>query len=287
VASRANTRKQNDIAKELDAAYAEWHAANDKIRGHLGASVIGHKCARHAWYAFRWAWLTQHKGRMLRLFDRGHDEEHRIRKWLEIAGHTVVDRHPETGAQFKFHDHGGHFSGSCDGYVSAEGRLPVPKDRGWGTLEDKTHSDKSFSTLLDKGVLQSKLLHYVQSQLYMKYFKTLWTLYFPVNKNDDDIEPQIIWHKPEVADYHSDIARRVIASPTPPPRISENSSWWVCKMCDYRDICHHDKEPKRTCRMCEYSSPVEDGQWHCGLYGQIIPSKEHQMKGCEKWQPIS
>lgn len=283
MASRANTRQQNEIAKELDAAYEEWHAANEDIRGHLGASVIGHKCLRHAWYAFRWAWLTKHKGRLLRLFSRGHDEEPRIKKWLEIAGHTVVDRHPETGKQFKFTDHNGHFSGSNDGFVSPEGRLPLPKDKGWGNLEDKTHSDSSFGQLVEKGIVSSKLVHYVQAQVYMKYFRTQWTLYFPVNKNDDDIEPQIIWYKPEVADYHSDNAKQVIEANAPPPRVSENSSWWICKMCDYHEICHHDKEPKRTCRMCAYASPVEDGQWRCGMYGQIIPSREHQLAGCDRW----
>lgn len=279
-------RKQNDIARELDAAYAEWHAEQEKQRGHLGASVIGHECKRHIWYSFRWAWLEKHKGRMLRLFSRGHEEEHRIKKWLEIAGHTVVDVDPDTGKQFKFTDHAGHFSGSNDGFVSPDGRLPLPKDKGWGNLEDKTHSEKSFASLLKKGIVQSKIRHYVQSQIYMKYFRTQWTLYFPVNKNNDDIEPLVLFYKPEVAQYHSDLARDIICATTPPPRITENSSWWVCKLCAYHDICHHDKEPKRTCRMCKHSAIENDGKWRCDLYGQIIPSREYELAGCARWDQV-
>lgn len=286
MASRANTRKQNDIAKELDAAYKEWREANDKIRGHLGASVLGHKCVRAVYYSFRWAWLTSHKGRMLRLFDRGHDEEHRIKKWLRIAGHEVVDRHPETGKQFQFHDHDGHMSGSCDGFVSPEGRLPLPKDNGWGLLEDKTHSDKSFSDLLKKGLAMSKISHYVQTHVYMRYFRVSWALYIPVNKNDDDIEPLVLQYKPEVGDYYSGLAKDIIYAPGPPPRVSSDPSWWVCKMCDYHDVCHHGKDPHRNCRTCQFSQPVQDGQWSCNKYGANIPTLEAQRKGCDLWDPI-
>lgn len=283
MASRANTRKQNEIAKELDAAYKEHRDANDKLRGHLGASILGNKCVRAVWYSFRWAWITSHKGRMLRLFDRGHDEENRVKLWLRIAGHEVVDRDPDTGKQFKFVDHNGHFSGSNDGFVNPHGRLPLPKDMGWGNLEDKTFNDKSFGVLLNKGIVEAKIEHYVQLHTYMKYFKTQWTLYFPVNKNDDDIEPQVLFYKPEVADYYSQRAKQVIDAHVPPDRISENSSWWLCKLCNFHDICHHNKEPKRTCRMCAYGSPVEDGQWRCGRYGKIIPTLENQLAGCDRW----
>jgi hypothetical protein len=278
-------RKQNAIAKELDAAYAEWREARDKKRGHLGASIVGHKCVRHIWYAYRWAWIEKHKGRMLRLFDRGHDEENRIKKWLEIAGHTIVDKQAN-GKQFQFTDHNGHFSGSCDGFVSPEGRLPLPQDMGWGLLEDKTHNTKSFATLLTKGIVQSKLSHYVQMHTYMKYFKVHWALYFPVNKDNDDIEPQVVLYKPEVGNYHSDLAKQIIECPKPPARISNDSSWWVCRMCAFHDICHHNKEPKKTCRMCEHSQPVKYGKWRCNLYGADIPTLEHQMAGCDNWSQI-
>ncbi len=60
-------------------------------RTHLGASEIGGKCARQAWYSFRWFGGKDFEGRMLRLFQRGHDEEHRIIRWLRAAGCEVQD----------------------------------------------------------------------------------------------------------------------------------------------------------------------------------------------------
>src|SRR5690606_58877 len=63
--------------------------AESEFRGHLGGSLIGRKCSRQLWYTFRWAGKEQFKGRMLRLFERGHKEEFRFVKYLMDVGINV------------------------------------------------------------------------------------------------------------------------------------------------------------------------------------------------------
>lgn len=99
-------------------AHPVVRAINDKLekdqedgrRNHLGASLIGRKCRRELWYSFRWATDTKHKGRMLRLFNRGHREEDRFVDWLRQVGvehypfaphDYVLAYHPESECYIK------------------------------------------------------------------------------------------------------------------------------------------------------------------------------------------
>lgn len=306
-----------DIVKLIDDARRN---RVEPIRGHLGASQIGDKCLRATWYAFRWAYIERHTGRLLRLFDRGHDEEFRFVRYLREAGaeirefakrtmyHEGSDSYGfidwddlDSGAwaecddvsederhirragprQWGFTDHDRHFGGSCDGQISWPGVLPD----GWGLLECKTHGDKSFKDLSGKGVLQSKPTHYTQMQVYMHYLGLPWGLYIAVNKNDDTLYAEIVWAKPEMAEQLKDRAGALIASPSPPQRYSDDPSWFVCRYCAYREICHYGKEPHKNCRSCAMATPGADGSWYCQLHRADIP-KEFLTKGCDQWEAI-
>lgn len=72
-------------------------------RRHVGASTIGRPCLRDGWYNHRWASRVRHDGRVLRLFDRGHEEESRMVDWLVIAGATVEELDPATVYQAYWH----------------------------------------------------------------------------------------------------------------------------------------------------------------------------------------
>lgn len=318
------------ITKEIDRASREL--LREPRRTHLGASSIGNRCIRAVWYGFRWAYDVDHIGRMRRLFNRGHEEEDRIIRWLRAAGYEVreyakrlvyhegsdsyaaldwdeplpegidyvddvsEDRwHIERAKRFDkslpkdqrlvqqwgFVDHDGHFSGSSDGKV----RGPKLPDDGWGGTEYKTHNDKSFKAVRDKGVLSAKPGHWVQMQVYMHYLKLNWCLYVAVNKNDDDIHCEIVTYRPEIAQQYVDVAKRVIDARQAPRRLSEDASWYECKFCDFREICHKGEAPERNCRSCQYAEPVADKGWRCNAYGTLIPS-DFIPKGCDNWQGI-
>lgn len=312
-----------EIKKLIDKAVEDFHA-NDAARSHMGASIIGDACLRKVWYNFRWAYQAKHQGRLHRLFDRGHEEEFRFVRYLRMAGAEVrdysqrlmyhsasnsylhldwEDRDNEAWAecedasenrlhieqaiaqgqgpkQWGFSHHEGHFAGSSDGMLRAEW-LPG----GWGLAEFKTHSYKSFKYLLDNGLIKAKPEHWVQMQIYMHYLKLPWGLYLAVNKNDDDLYPEIIPYRAEIAEGYIDRAQKLIASQVAPKRLSEDPSWFKCKFCDFREICHKDGKPQKNCRSCAYAQPVENGEWRCNKYQNNIP-KEYLPVGCDNWDPI-
>lgn len=311
------------IKQKIEAASREL--LREPRRTHLGASSIGNRCIRAVWYGFRWAYDVDHIGRMRRLFSRGHEEEDRIIRWLRAAGYEVRDYaeklwyHPGSDCylttrwdfdesewigeevedvsdsaahhaiakarkqgpkQWGFTDHEGHFAGSNDGKIRGP-HLP----EGWGGQEFKTHNDKSFKNLQSKGVLSSKPTHWVQMQVYMHYLKLPWCLYVGVNKNDDDLYFEIVTYKPEIALQYVDVAKAVIQARSAPKRLSDDPSWYECKFCDFRAICHHDDAPDRNCRSCQYAEPVADKGWSCGLYRTLIPS-DFIPVGCDSWRGV-
>lgn len=269
------------IAAEVDRVYAENHT--EKPRKHLGASVIGDECSRAVWYGFRWFKFERFGGRMLRLFQRGHAEETRIIEWLRSIGAIVYDKDPQTGKQWLTSLFGGHFGGSCDALLSNLERFHLP---GWGVLECKTHNEKSFELVKKKGVASSKLTHYIQTQIYMNRFGCAWGLYCAVNKNTDEIYFEVILAKPEMAEAYLKRALDIITVAQPPRRISNNSSWWVCKLCDFHDICHHREKaaPLKNCRTCISSVPnTEDGTWLCTTWNATIPDNVAPV-GCDEWK---
>ena len=312
------------IRKAVDEGSRQLLHSADKVRGHLGASQIGHRCARQAWYGFHWAYRGQHLGRMMRLFDRGREEEVRVIRWLRAAGYEVRDfserlcYHPGSDSytclpwdqplpegpdylddvsddpfhirratergdgpkQWGFVTHGGHFSGSNDGKIRGP-HLP----EGWGGVEFKTMNDKSFKDVSAKGVLSSKPVYWVQMQIYMRMLELDWCLFISVNKNDDEIYYEIVYLKPEMADQYIELARKIVFAKDAPPRLTDDPSWFECRYCDFREICHYEKPPHKNCRTCVFAATQEEGGWYCSKWHGVIPL-DFQLVGCDNWEPI-
>jgi len=252
------------------------------FRKHLGASIIGKPCARQLWYSFRWAKKSNHGGRILRLFQRGHEEEDRISQFLRKAGVHVLQEDPETGEQFRIVDHDGHFGGSLDSLLFDTPEYPLQ----WILGEYKTHSDKSFKKTAKQGVEESKYEHFVQMQIYMHYRELPAALYIAVNKNDDDLYMPIVEYDEEVALRYIDRAHFIIHSPDTPERIKNASpGWFICRFCDYTDICFHGADKEQHCRTCIHADPIENGAWICQKYNYHL-TPEQQKKGCADYNVL-
>lgn len=214
--------------------------------------------------------------------------------------YAVAARRGVSVQQWGFTDHSGHFSGSGDGIITAMLEMDGP-----GLFECKTHGEKSFielagkledwrkhvtapdkSPFTGKGVITAKIEHYVQMQLYMHYLNLKWALYAAVCKNTDDLYFEVIYYKSEVAEAYVDRAAAIIAARHPPARISQDPSWWECRFCDFREICHRGQAPQKNCRSCIYAAPVDNGQWMCDKYHQIIPP-DFIRQGCDGWEPLA
>lgn len=276
--------------RTLDAINAALEAAQEREhRSHLGASILGRKCAREIWYHFRWAAKELFEGRMLRLFDRGQREEERFAEWLRMAGAEVwthdesQPRKPDgTFPQYRISGWGGHFGGSLDGVGRGIPDLPP------GTpflCEFKTHNDKSFKVLVEDGLCASKPEHFAQCQTYMFRMGLPWALYLGINKNDDSIFPELIQANPTEGERLFNRAGEIINSETPPPRIATSPRMiaYACRFCTFKDICHGGAEPEHNCRTCQFSRMGDGGKWFCGVFNAEL-SKEAQHAGCQSWK---
>jgi hypothetical protein len=245
--------------------------AETEHRRHLGASVMGKDCARAIWYGFRWASVRAFGSRMLRLFGRGHMEEARFVQILESVGATVWTR-DEAGNQFRANwTDSVHTGGSVDA-VAQDGVPEIPPGEPY-LGEFKTHNVKSFERLVVEGLVTAHWAHYVQAQLYMHALELDWGLYLGICKNDDALHAEIIRPDPALVSRTQKKAKLLLLADKPPARISEDRTFWKCKICDHHGVCHVGKAPERNCRTCAYSSVTLDG-WTCGGNFPNIGTKE-------------
>ncbi len=270
----------------VDAIFAKREELQDDgWRHHLGASLLGEKCERSLWYSFRWATRTRHAGRMLRLFETGQLEEARFVADLRSIGVEVYEYDESgdwlenlyrKGRQIEVRDPFGHVGGSLDAIIRGIPEAP----KSWHVAEFKTHNNKSFNLLLKDGVLKAKPRHYTQMQTYMHLLGVERFFYLGKNKDTDALYTERGHYDAEFAIRALAKGNRVVNSPRPPSRISEDPSWFECRFCDHHAVCFDGARPERHCRSCINSTPVEGGTWACEASGSAEIPKDFQKVGC-------
>lgn len=256
-----------------------YRGKEDPFRFHLGASGIGKSCARAIWYNFRWATKPNFDGRILRLFNRGHLEEPRVMASLMLIGCQIWAA-DENGKQYKVKGHRGHFGGSTDGVGLG---IPDMPDTPM-LLEVKTAADKYYKIMVANGVESEKMEHFAQMQIYMGKMGLTHALYIVVNKNTDDYYMEIVPYDQAWHDRYDLRAGMIIDATEPPPKINKSPSWYECKFCDHKPVCHGKELPCKNCRTCSNIQVQDNGEWYCHILDteldvQSIP-RETQLQGC-------
>ncbi len=246
------------------------------FRSHLGASQIGKPCHRAIWYDFRWSRESDHDARMLRLFERGHQEEARMGTYLRRAGITLYQVDSNYGKQFTFSDFGGHMGGSMDGALHQVPDAP----KVWHVWECKTFSKKSFDTLAANGVRIAKNEHWAQMQCYMHWSGMQRALYTAICKDDDRLHIERIDYDEEAANALIFKASSIIFSPTPPERLGGSDSV-ECRWCEHKAMCHEQGVPAINCRTCTHSTPEPSGDWSCARRPDPLTDAQ-QRAGCRE-----
>jgi len=262
-------------------AIVRWYEnKKQEHRAHMGASIIGHPCARFIWLTWRWASTPKFAGRILRLFDTGKREEPRLLEELRSIGVQVWDKDPETDEQWRVSACNGHFGGSLD--AVARGLPEAPKTPA--VLEFKTHNAKSFADLLAKKLQASKPQHFDQMQIYMGLMQLERGLYLAVNKDTDELYSEWVYFDKEHFEQTIDYAQGLIDMLAPPERISNDPAHWQCKGCMHHHVCHGDAAAEANCRTCAHASPIAQGAWQCTLpeanWRDKTLSESHQASGC-------
>jgi hypothetical protein len=265
----SNPNERQTLAAQIKNEINEWctHKYKSGHREHLGASIMGETCSRKIWYIFRWCKEQQIDGRLQRLFQVGHNAEPRFVEYLEGVGFKVYTRDASTNEQFRILGVCGHYGGSVDALASynEEAFICEFKTNGTGV---------GFTNVEAQGLQKAKPVHWAQMCQYGYKLQIKYGLYLIENKNDSDITIQIVELDWKYGQQLENKAKDVIEAKYPPQRISEQPSYYECKWCQFRDICHYNEPVDNNCRSCKNAVPVENAQWQCIKFNCLIPKEE-------------
>ena len=221
--------------------------AEQKTRGYIGASLLGHACERRIWLDWKAGGTkppTQNlaktelleQGKREEKFDRGRHEESRLIKALQGAGYFLVDR------QLSFSAFEGNFKGHVDGIILDEAKNKY-------VLEIKSCQERYFKAASKNGVQKTWHTYYVQCQMYMHFFDIGKTLFLAVNKNNGEIYQEILNRDEEeiannllkitrIISHGDNIPATLVANDAPPPKMP-------CQYCEFVNFCYPEWEKNK------------------------------------------
>ena len=264
------------------AAYVEA-MQEQRSRGYLGASAIGDVCDRKLWMSFRWVKRGFIEAPGLFRINDGHRGEQVVADLLRGVPGINLSTEKEPGVQHSFEALGGHFRGNCDGLLT--GLLQDPE-----TLyvwECKIINEAKFKKLQklveynqSTALLKWDPVYYAQAQIYMHFFEAPKHYLTAGSPGVRDLTSVVTEYNKGDAEKFIERAKRIIFSPRPFLKISNDAAWHECKYCTFSSICHEGDMPRqKSCRTCLHSSPLKTGGWKCEKYDKPL-SIEEQAAGC-------
>ena len=279
------------IANEFinNLSYAIEYAQDRSKRYYLGGSAIGDECERKLQYEFRHCTDKYFTASTLKKFDDGHRSEAIYIDRIKSAGYQL--QHEENGIQYGFSDFGGWFRGHRDGklfnlpFLNNQDAIWEHKSSAkWKTLDNLVKKDESTA-------LKSwNLTYYIQAQLYMGYDNTHKHLLTCSSEGSRDETVVVTDFNQMDFDQTRDKANRIITSDGLLPKISNNPTFFKCKMCDSSKICHGDELPRPNCRNCSSIDFLTDGdrKAKCAKFGHEFEGDPKSLEGsydCHTYLP--
>lgn len=238
----------------------------EPTRRYLGASSIGSSCMAYLTLSLRGFPGDTPSPQLLRIFGDGHRIERLVVEALTAAGHKVEELDPATGKQWQYTSHGGHHSGSLDGFITLVGS----QERM--TLEIKSMNRKLFESFQKKGVALSHPKYYDQMQdglLLARAAKVKVAKCFIVAYCKDNS----MFHG-EVVSYNEDWAVALLHKVSDvidhkaPMRSGSYAQEFQCKGCGKRTSCWEPNVTDRGCHHCAHAQPYTGAQgkrWTCAI----------------------
>jgi CRISPR/Cas system-associated exonuclease Cas4 (RecB family) len=211
-------------------------------RDYLGASLIGHPCARHIWYEYKGFPRDPFEAATLWNFEDGHRTEALVIERLKATDGLEVWDVDAAGKQFGFTALDGKFKGHMDGVV--RGLVQAPKTPH--VLEVKACGQKKYDEFAklrqewgDKATLERwNEGYYAQAQIYMHYFKLDRHYLVCALAGGRDMQACRTEYNPEYAARLIDKAEAILQSLGEPARVSDKSDYFICRWCPFAEVCH-------------------------------------------------
>lgn len=179
-------------------------------RNYLGGSRLGVGCERQLQFEYAQAPVDPGKGfggRLLRIFERGHQTETMVIRWLRMAGFHLKTEDAD-GQQFGFSVAQGRLRGHVDG-VLVGGPAGVAYPALW---ENKCLGSKSWRELQKNKLAVAKPVYAAQIAVYQSYLQLHENpaLFTAVNADTMEIYAELVPFDAGLAQRMSDRAAKVI-----------------------------------------------------------------------------
>ena len=245
-------------------------------REYLGMSSLAGQCKRKMWYDFRWCYDRRVPKRIERLFRRGDYEESVLINDMIAAG---IKCEYTGDNQYEFCDRTGHIKGHPDGRLSNVPGFPPDQKH---LFEAKTMKSSIFVSYLKNGLEKTYPVYWGQAHTYMGEWNLDSCIFAVVNKDTDQRDFTQFNYDPVVHRDCMSVGFDVLTSEYPPKKIGEKT-WYVCKTCSAKGICHKNEPIKKTCRTCKNVNIEENGKWSCELFSEWL-SKDEQLAACSEYE---
>jgi hypothetical protein len=198
-------------------------------RAYIGASSIGNPCERAIWYGLNKPESKEIDPKLTLTFNIG--------KSLESLLIELLKRKELIGSPYTF---------ICKDYPKFQGNADATLlDRNYNILaliEIKTAKDSSFNTFKKKGVFLWMPEYYDQIQSYLGMSEIQSCFLLVINKDSSELHEEVIHFDSERYKFLVAKAKRIGETFIEPAKINESASYFKCKMCFYRKICHEQNK---------------------------------------------
>jgi len=201
---------------------------NDKARNYIGASSIGHPCLRSIWYAANGT-KSEFNQNSLLIFEFGRLIELLVTKILSASDIEIIKPSKDNKNLAMASKDLPEFKGHADGVIVDGNHKYI--------LEIKSANNSQFNQCIKHGVKEWKEQYYSQAQCYMQFSDSDAAIFIVINKDNSKIHVELIERDRGFYAMLHDKASRVKHAETPPDRIHNSPSYFICKMCSYKKTC--------------------------------------------------
>lgn len=248
----------------------------------LGFSNIGNEDERHLWLDFRWCLPPKEiDASKKRTFRSGQQIEANVISDMKHAQFNVYDVDPNTGRQFEYNFHGGHFKGFVDCVVTG-----LPDNDKPVAFEIKSAKQTEFNKFKKHGVREWQPKYYTQANCAAAASQTEVSAVFVESKNDGARHVEYI----PFDNFHwqSTLAKaaRIIQGRSLPPSPFKDDDHRINNFFtdEQRRIYLKQGLPPVSCRNCHYAQPIIDesidAKWGCSRHSKFLSHNE-QKTACD------
>lgn len=204
----------------------------------LRPSNAGHECKRKLFFIFNGCFYEQTKINPSRAL--------MIKEGVRLERAIIEDIEQAHSGQTEFKTMPTKYlsQGKADFFLDAKNTI----------IEIKTMSRNSFNQLKKKGLKQYSCKYYTQIQIYLNELfiqrgKAKGIL-IALNRDTFELYEEDIPYDEQYAIESINTVKNISLSDDIPMRLSEDSKYYICRMCEYKDLCHEEKLPTPRCGSC-------------------------------------